>query len=373
MRISSSASFLILFFALSLLPDIAQAKFDDMARYAFVSSKERSSIVVVDLHERNRAGEIFLAIPPESVVASESLKALFVAHTEQKRLTLVDLMSEEMEQVDYPLEIHPDVLMVSPIGETVAVWDRDLKKLEIHAVKRKKILVAYTDVDTQTGFTFNPDGSTIYWVNGDTGTLNSADLWSNRKWLTLAGDETNLSAMSRSIDGRLGFVSDQSQGGVHVVDLQGFRLIRTTNTGAQPLRPQGTSDGQFMLIPHKESGFLAVVSAATGEHVYTQAALANAVSVNPGWVDTMAAVVSDKGEVVFVRILDGKTLSEFSIPGKPVAAVVTSDSKTLAVSVPDRGVIEFFDMRERSRLSALGGLPGDAGALVLAVSNNLCH
>ena len=63
----------------------------------------------------------------------------------------------------------------------------------------------------------------------------------------------------------------------------------------------------------------------------------------------------------------------YNLNGVPLDGVVTSDSRTLAIPVPENGSVEFFDMRKRIRLSPILNLPLDIGPAALAISNNLCH
>jgi DNA-binding beta-propeller fold protein YncE len=243
----------------------------------------------------------------------------------------------------------------------------------VHALRRKEVLVRIEDVNTNSDITFNPDGSVVYWVDQDQGSLHSIDLWSKHQELKLTRDGTGLSAMSRSADGILGFISNAETGAVYVVDLWDFRVTRTSQAGQAPERPWGTADGQTMLVPNAAGGTVTAISALTGEVLYTVDAVRDPVSINPGWVDTIAAVVGRDGTVVFLNIGDGSELARVRLENTPAAGIVTSDSKTLAIPVPASGTMAFFDMRKHSRMSSVEQLPSDIGPAALAISNNLCH
>ena len=87
----------------------------------------------------------------------------------------------------------------------------------------------------------------------------------------------------------------------------------------------------------------------------------------------MAAVVGGDGNIQFLSIADGRELAREKIAAAPEAAIVTSDSKTLAIPSPGEGSIAFFDMRSRKRIATIDSLPVDIGPAALAISNNLCH
>lgn len=351
----------------------ALAGYDDGARYAFMASSSEAAVYVIDLHERKQTHSLKVATPPDSVAASEALKALIIGHATEQMLTLVDLTADQPGQYEYPLTIQPQTVQVSPIGETVAILDHDRKTLQVHALRRKEILLTTDGVNTDTELTFNPDGSTVYWVDQSGGTLHSIDLWSERKALRLAKEGAALSAMSRSVDGTLGFVSNGDTGIVFVVDLRDFRVVRSSRAGRAPGRPWGTADGQYMLVPNAGDGTITAISTLSSDAIYTVEAVENPVSINPGWIDTVAAVVGGDGKVAFFSIADGKALDQYQLGASPEAGIVTSDSKTLAIPVPGAGSLVFFDMRKRRKLSEIDALPKDIGPAALAISNNLCH
>jgi hypothetical protein len=95
--------------------------------------------------------------------------------------------------------------------------------------------------------------------------------------------------------------------------------------------------------------------------------------INPGWLDSTAAAVGESGDVAFIDIDNGSVTHRYDLEGAALDGIVTSDSRTLAIPVPEKGSMVFFDMRSRTRLSSISGLPLDIGPAVLAISNNLCH
>lgn len=356
-----------------LLSPTAFAQFDDGARFAFIASASSKSIFVIDLQEKSLAHTIELTRAPSSVVASERLNALVIGHEEDRSLTLIDLSSPELTQIEYPLDLMPSIVAMSPVGETVAIFDSETGRLEVHAIRRRVVLLSVDDVRTETEFTFSADGATIFWVDESKGTFDAVDLWSERQSIELTTPGSGLSAISRSIDGRVAFVSEASANVVHMIDLMAFAPLLKIQVGNRPGRPWGTADGRFMLIPNNGGRTLTAISTASGESIYTSPAVDHPVFINPGWLDTTAAAVGESGDVVFIDIDDGSVTARYDLNGAPLDGIVTSDSRTLAIPVPENGAVEFFDMRKRSRSSPILDLPLDIGPAALAISNNLCH
>ena len=114
--------------------------------------------------------------------------------------------------------------------------------MEIHAFKRKDILLHAEEVRSEHDFTFNLDGSTLYWTDQTTGELISIDLWSDRRTLNVGEPGNKLSAMTRSTDGRLGFISNLDRNQMIVVDLSAMQVLAEIPVGSAPGRPWGTTD-----------------------------------------------------------------------------------------------------------------------------------
>ena len=222
-------------------------------------------------------------------------------------------------------------------------------------------------------FTFNLDGSTLYWVDQKAGAINAIDLWSKRQTLTLSSQQGALSALTRSTDGLLGFISVSQENKVKVIDLRRFKQLAEIRVGSDPGRPWGTADGAYMLIPNSGDGSVTAISTSTLRALYTIDTVASPMAINPGWLDTTAAVIGEGGEIAFIDVVEGAVRQTYNLNSAPHQGVVTSDSKTLAVPVADKGAISFFDMRKRSLTHQISGLPNDIGTATVAVSNNLCH
>ena len=232
----------------------AFANFDDGARYAFIASASSKSIFVIDLQEKSLAHTILLTRAPSSVTVSDRLQALVIGHEADRSLTLIDLSTSELRQIGYPLDLAPSTVEMSPVGETVAIFDNEAGVLEVHAFRRREVLLSVNNVRTESEFTFSTDGATIFWVDDSNGSFNAIDLWANRKSIKLAEPNAGLSAISRSIDGTVAFVSEASSGVVHMIDLSTFaplvRQARPVVAATIPLMVAGNlAYVLFVLVP----------------------------------------------------------------------------------------------------------------------------
>lgn len=351
----------------------APRTFDDGARFAFVPSPGARSIYVIDLLDKTLAHTIDLVDRPDSIVASDRVKALVVASRESRRLTLIQLDDPGLGRIHYDIGMTPMQLLVSPPGESVAVYDRSARVLQVHAIRRRERLLIAEEVDTDRPLSFALDGTAVYWIDNAAGTLNSIDLWGARKSVALARPGSSLSAMSRSIDGSFGYVSDAGANTTYVVDLQNFVPATSVRVGSRPGRPWGTSDGRYMLVPNTGDGTVTAISGITGLSIYTVRTIDQPGFIGAGWLDTTGAAVGAAGEMVFFDVETGAVRDRHDLAAAPLDGVVTSDSVTLALPLPTKGTIALFDMRRMTMLTAITGLPDDIGGMALAISNNLCH
>jgi DNA-binding beta-propeller fold protein YncE len=288
-------------------------------------------------------------------------------------LILVDLSSPDLLQYPYQLDITPDHILLSPQGDTLAIYDREQRVLEVQALRRNEVLLRIEDVDISGDMTFNSDGLALYWVDNETGSLRYSDLWSREHTLPLTNDPGGLSPLTRSVDGVLGFVSDGRSGKVYVINLSEMALQATLDLGGEPARPWGTANGRLMMVPNRANGHVTAISMLDLEIVFDTDAVPDPVAVNPGWGDTLLAVIGEHGEIAILDSDDGKVLERFKLEGTARAGTVTSDSRTLAVPLSGHGGLALFDLKSRTLVREIRGLPADVGKLSLAINNNLCH
>ena len=349
----------------------ALAQYNDGARYGFTTSATENTLHIIDVHKQEAVETVQLKFAPDEVLASEPLKALVIPHSAEKRLTLIDLHGKGLTQIDYQLSITPEELLLSPLGDSVAIYDSKTKIIEVHALKRQEVLLRVEDVQAENAFTYSLDGSTLFWTDQSKGQLASVDLWSERQSLKVAGPGDKLSAVTRSTDGRLGFISNFDRNQVVVIGLRDMKVLAEVPVGSGPERAWGTTDGQYMLVPNTVDNSVSAISTLSLTTLYTVPVAEAPISINTGWLDSVAAVVGKNGQLSFLEVETGKLLASEDFHTPTTQGVVTSDSKTLTVS--SAGSVAFFDMRDQSLTSRIDGLPADLSQMTLAVSNNLCH
>ena len=342
-------------------------------RYAFVASAAAKTVSIIDLHDKRWDETIELEKTPADIEASDRLDELVIAYPAEKQLGLIDLSSYRLKQTYYDLQITPGDIKLDPVGDVIAVYDRGLRVLELHNLDSRGLLIKIENVSTRAPLTFNRDGKSIFWVDNDSGELRGSDLDGRQVSVKLTDNGSGLSAMTRSVDGSLGFVSDAQAAVVYVVNLRRMSLMREVPVGKGPRRAWGTADGQAMLIPNYDSGTMTGISTFTLDPMYTIDTIDKPVAVNSGWLDTTAAVFGEAGDVALINLDSKKIIKTMKLHGRPQAGVVTSNSKFLALPVAGNGDLFIFDMKSLLVEERIIGLPKNLGEASLAISNNLCH
>lgn len=349
------------------------ADYDQGMRYAFVASRAEKTISIIDLHDRRLAETVTLEKTPGEIAASDRLDALAITYPSEKQLGLIDLSSYRLKQDYYDLSITPHHIKLDPIGDTLAVYDDEQDILEVHDLDHKKLLVKINNVNTSVPVTFNRDGKLIFWIDNRTGELKSSNLNGKPGSVKLTANGQGLSAMTRSVDGSMGFISDALARKVYIVNLRRMSLMKEVPVGQRPGRAWGTADGRSMIVPNYDSGTITAISTFTLDPIYTINATSKPVAVNTGWLDTTAAVIGEAGDIALINLDNRETVKTMKLHGEPKAGVVTSDSRLLALPVEGNGDVFIFDMKSLLVEERIIELPNDLGGASLAISNNLCH
>ena len=270
------------------------------------------------------------------------------------------------------LSVSPDEIKLDPVSDSIAVYDREEKVLEVHNLQKREQLLRLDNVDTDLEPTFDRRGDNVFWVDRKQRQLNKSDMSGNLMSLNLGRSGAGLSAMTRSVDGSTGFISDREANRVYVVGLRNLALLAEVKTGENPGKACGTADGLTMLVPNTGSNTLTAFSTFTFEPLYTVKTIENPVSINPAWLDATAAVIGASGDVDLVDLETGQSRKTFKLHGEPRRGVVTHNSRIFLLPVSGYASVVLFDMETLAIVERIVDLPGDIGDLSAAVYSDQC-
>ena len=290
---------------------------------------------------------------------------------------MIDLRSREIVKV-LDIGMRPDAALLNPFDRYVAFGSKD-GSVSIWDMQSFQQMLRVEDLDSAENMTFGFDGRNLYIVEQSKKRISVIEMYARKKVaeIDLGGPVdpgAEVSAISRSADGFTGFISVTSENRVVVIDLVDWTVKGSIRVGGAPVRPFSPADNRYVLIPHRNSKALTVLSALSHEVITTIETGVEAKGLNTGWLDTVAFVMPATGNKIAVVDLDKLLLTgTIELPGQPDDGFVTSDSRKLFTALLDSGSIASIDTRSRSLSAVIQTSKNHLRGIGIAVSNNICH
>ena len=349
------------------------ASLADAGRFAFVASRDAPEVAVLDGASDRVLTRIALGGVPRQVLVSEAAGLLVASFAAASALEIVDLAAP-VTSARLALPLAPDVMVLSPDGYLVALASRASGAVAIMSLAKRQVLARLSGFADPRKVTFNLDGSQLYLTQSKT--LEVIDIVQQKVVARMSLPSTgtgDVSALTRTPDGRYGFVSLAGADAVAVVDLSTLQLVKRVRVGHAPLRPYGTADGRLMLVPNEADQSVSVIDTATLAVAATLPGAKGVSSISTGWFESAAFVMGADKRVVVLDLMKFKKLDDIELPASPGAGVVTANGQKLYAPLADAGRVAVIDTRTRKLRSLVDTSAGAPAAVILARSNNYCH
>lgn len=360
----------------------------DGTRFLFVASRSAPQVTVIDSKSDQAVTRIKVADIPHQVLVSDAAGAMVVSFASQSAVELVDL-SPAARGVKIDLTVTPDFMVLSPDGYLIAAADSSRGSVAVASLQQRKRLFSLSGFGDPRNLTFSLDGSQLYITDRKTLELAVVDIVQESVIDRVAligevapntnrqpGDEKNggVSALTRTPDGRYGFVSFANLDSLVVVDLSTLKPVKRLRVGRAPLRPYGTADGRLMLVPNEGDRTVSIVDTATLEVIATLPGAKDVTAINTGWFESTAFVMSpDRKRVVVLDLMKFSKLDDIELPGSPGSGVVTSNGQKLYAPLGDTDQVAVIDTHTHKLAALIGGVGRQPGDTIMARSNNYCH
>lgn len=360
----------------------------DGARYVFVPSRSAPQVTVIDGKSERVVTQIKLAGIPDQAVVSDAADALAVSFAGRNTLELVPL-SGPASRASVGLPLAPDFLVLSPDGYLVAAADSKRGAVAIVSLQKRKLLSTLSGFGDPRNLTFSLDGSQLYITDGKTLELAVVDIVQGKavERLALSQDATprryrergqgagaNVSALTRTADGRLGFVSLANLDVVLVIDLTTLKLVKRLAVGRAPSRAYGTADGRLMLVPNEGDQSVSIIDTGSLEVSATLPGAEDVTAINTGWLESYAFVLSrSQKRVAVLDLMKFSKAGDIELPGFPGTGVVNSTGQKMYVTLSDTDQTAVIDTRTRKLASLIDGVGRQPWGAIMARSNNYCH
>lgn len=357
---------------------------DDGGRFVFVPSRAVPEVTVIDTKSDQVVARIAVNGVPNQVLASDAAGALAVSFAGKSKLEVIPL-SGPGNRAEVDLTMTPESMVLSPDGYLVAAADGTRGTVAVASLQNRRRLFHLAGFEDPRNLTFSLDGSQLYIVDGKAMELVVIDVVQesivervsldigaagNQKQAGISG----ASSLTRTPDGRYGFVSFHGLDSVIILDLRTLKPVRRLRVGRAPLRPYGTADGRLMLIPNDGDRSVSVIDTTTLEVVATLPGAQDVTAINTGWFESLAFVMSrSEKRVIVLDLMKFNKAGEIDLPGAPGAGVVNSTGQKLYVSLGDTDQAAVIDTQTHKLLTLVNGMGRQPWGALMARSNNYCH
>lgn len=350
----------------------------DGTRFVFVPSGDGGQVTVIDGKSDRVVTALEVAGQPRQVVLSEPTGSMVVSFAGRRALQIVDLAQPAARStLDLPLT--PATMVLSPDGYLVGLADPDRGSIAIVSLHQRKLLFELSGFGAQRNLSFSSDGSQLYVTGLSATQLDLVDIVQQSVVRRVPLDRqgtapAGASALTRTPDGRYGFVALANSDTVLVIDLSTLEPVKHLPVGHLPARPYGTADGRLMLVPNEGDGTISIIDAQTLVVRATVPAVRDVAAINTGWFESLAFVTSRTDRhVAVVDLMELRRLGDIELPAAPGAGVVNDSGQKLYVSLADTGQLAVIDTQRHAVASLVSGAGRRPTSAVMARTNNYCH
>lgn len=348
--------------------------------YVFLANGAAPEASVIDATTDALVGTVALPFVPDQLLVSRTLMRLLVLNRAEGVLAVVDLPTGAVEQ-RIGLGISPDLMVLSPDGLRLALTDIQAGKVALVNLIDITLTGVVEGLSRPAGLTFSADGIELFVSDDAAGEIKRiqvarAELLAPVS-LVAAGvvpGAAALSALTRTPDGRMGFVTDAVGAKGYVIALRDWTVAKVIGLGNAPSRAYGTADGQFLLVANTGSRSISVIATDRFDVVATLPGVGDVTSIATGFFETLAYVISAGEQKAVVVDLETLTLAgEVALEGVPGQAVADVDGKKIYVPLGETGELALIDVYNKRIGHLISGTPTAPGAPAMAASNNYCH
>lgn len=369
-------------------PDRNVTSLRDGERFVFVSAHNANEVAVIDGKYDRVAARIAMPAVPKQLLVSAPTGTLVASVAGASTLEIVEL-APGTGRARIDLGVQADNLVLSPDGYLVAAYSRASGTLTVASLQTRRVLFRLDGFSGAAFLTFSYDGSQIYVVSDQTVELAVVDLVQQRAIERIAlldrestshaggavsASSQGVSALTRTPDGRHGFVAVRALNIVLAVDLSTLKPVKWIRVGSRPLRPYATADARVVLVPNDGDRTVSVIDTTTLQVVATLPGAADVIAINTGWFESFAFVMSGSEKRIVVLDLNKfEKVADIDLPGVSGAGIVNGVGVRLFAPLAGNDQIAVIDTRRHALHALIKGVGREPWAAAMAHSNNYCH
>ncbi|WP_322804212.1 WD40 repeat domain-containing protein [Vibrio alfacsensis] len=342
-------------------------RYDDGARWAFITDQTSNQVAVVDTFEHAHVDTLSMQVIPTMMEVSDVQDMLLYIDGKTTKVYVYDLVEKKHWSMD--VESVPEAIIVAPDGARLAVALKD--KIVMIEPLTGRYLETIPNLAQPYSVNFDTGGYNLYITEQNSGrTL----IWRVHDAATREiqlGSGGKVSEVTLSPDARLVMVGDLNKNTVTVWDLfmeQEFAKITLEDT---PWRPYVSSDSEHMILA-AQNGQGLVVNSWSGQTVKKIDFKDQTTEIRTGWLESIGVVATKSGVNVF-NLTNDKPTKHFVLDAPLGDVVVVADSKTLFATQGNSSALLVLDLRKETLLAPLETGLKKPHLIAMGLTNTICH
>lgn len=357
--------------------------FGAIHQYLFVQSGDTPDITLIDTSSDKVVGSITMPVQPDQMLVSNALERVVITNREARQVLIYDLATQAVERV-FELEMSPETAVLSPDGYALVVADDAAGAVTVINLSDQAVVGTIDGLDRPANIAFSNDSLHAFVSDGTAGEIRVIDVVSGIELDPMSvslstpadrnADGRALSAITRTPNGLFGMTVARDSGQMSVINFRNWAEAMTMPVGADPTRPYGTADGQFVMVASNTDRTISVISTEFFDTEATLPGVSDVTSIATGYFETLAYVVSgDERKAVIVDLTDMTVAGEIVFGTEPGAAVVDADGQKMYVPLAGTDEVAVVDVFSKEILTTIGNVGSNPVAVTMALTNNYCH
>ena len=348
--------------------------FSAAQRYVFVPSRSTPAVAVIEKDGDRVVGTLESGVVPAQVVVSESVGKLVAIDASSRRISIVDLKSGTKNGVD--LNFVPQRLLNSADGNLVAAADLAGGMVAFIELVREREVSRIAGLPAIRDLLFGADGAFLYVAAEGLNGIGVVDIARGElieeipTYGTAPGD---VSGLTRSPSGRLGYAKSRDGRAISVLDLSNFRPVRQVDVGRAATKVFPTGFGGYLVVPDNVERTVTVIANSSMSVAAMLKGAADMTTVYSGWFDTLALVPSRSERKLLIYDLDQLASGgEVSLRGTPGPGAVTLEGTKLYLALEGTHQVAVIDLQKRQLMKTID-VGNEPLAAIMARSFDICH
>ncbi|MFI3276042.1 WD40 repeat domain-containing protein [Vibrio sp.] len=342
-------------------------RYDDGARWAFITDRSSPNVAVIDTFTHSHVDTLTLSAIPTAMEVSDVQDMLLYIDGKAPLVYVYDLVKKKHWSMT--IEAIPQGIAIAPDGARLAV--KLSNKLVMLEPLTGRYLETIPDLKHPYSVNFDNGGYNLYITNQTDGQTLVWRIHDKATKKIQLGSGGAVSQVTLSPDARLAMVGDLSKNRVAVWDLFMEKEFANISLDAKPWRPYVSSDSEHMILA-AENGLGLVVNSWTGQTVKTIDFKDRTTEIRTGWLESIGVVATQSGLNVF-NLTTEKPAKHFSLTAPLGDVVVVSDSKTLFATQGDSSELLVLDLRKETLMPAVNTGLTRPNLIAMGLTNTICH